>query len=138
MKIYIVPVVFLLLAGCSDSGQQSAEAPAAEAQPMAVASTPLTYPEALASLDGASGDTVKVNRFTSLLSQLDETFVEDEKQISDMTVRGQELLKEKGVSESLLNIMEGMNQIFPAKVENQKYAEYIAAYLTMRNKGMSH
>lgn len=55
-----------------------------------------------------------------------------------MTVVAQQLLKKNGIEESLLNIMEGMNQLFSKKIENQKYAEYVSAYVTLRNKGRSH
>lgn len=81
---------------------------------------------------------INIARFRSLLKQLSKTFVEDPQQIADMSVKGQQMLKQDGISENLLNIMEGMNQLFYTKVANQKYAEYIAAYLTLRDKGQSH
>jgi len=34
--------------------------------------------------------------------------------------------------------MEGMNSLFSKKIENQQYAEYIAAYMTLRMDGQSH
>lgn len=83
-------------------------------------------------------DDITVARFRSLLRQLSHTFVEDPQQIADMSVKGLQMLKQDGISESLLNIMEGMNQLFSTKVANQKYAELIAAYLTLRDKGQSH
>ena len=56
-----------------------------------------------------------------------------------MTVKAQQVLeKEEGIKESLLNMMEGMNQIFYMKVENQNYSEYMAAYMVLRRKGQSH
>ena len=83
-------------------------------------------------------DDITVARFRSLLRQLSDTFVENQQQIADMSVKGLQMLKQDGISESLLNIMEGMNQLFSTKVENQKYAEFISAYLTLRDKGQSH
>jgi hypothetical protein len=83
-------------------------------------------------------DDITVARFRSLLGQLSDTFVENKQQIADMSIKGLQMLKQDGISESLLNIMEGMNQLFSTRVENQKYAEYIAAYLTLRDKGQSH
>ena len=83
-------------------------------------------------------DDLSVKRFRSILNQLSQTFIENKQQIADMSVKANQILKEDGISESLLNIMEGMNQIFYSKVDNQKYSEYIALYLTMRNKGQSH
>jgi hypothetical protein len=83
-------------------------------------------------------DDITIARFRSLLRQLSSTFVENQQQIADMSVKGQQMLKQDGIAESLLNIMEGMNQLFSSKIENQKYAEYISAYLTLRDKGQSH
>ena len=85
-----------------------------------------------------SKEHVTVARFRSLLNQLSVTFVEDKEQIADMSVTAQNLLKKEGVEESLINITEGMNQLFSKKIENQKYAEYAAAYVTLRGKGQSH
>jgi len=50
----------------------------------------------------------------------------------------QNLLNKDGIQESLINIMEGMNQLFPRKIDTQKYAEYAAAYVMLRNKGQIH
>jgi len=86
-----------------------------------------------------SKDHISVARFRSLLRQLSNTYVENRQQIADMTVKAQEILKkDEGIKESLLNIMEGMNQIFYKKIENQNYAEYIASYMALRTKGQSH
>lgn len=83
-------------------------------------------------------DDISVARFRSLLKQLSSNYVEDEKKIADMTVSAQSLLKNNGINESLINLMEGMNQLFTTKNEKQKYAEYISAYCAFRNKGQSH
>ena len=82
---------------------------------------------------------ITVTHFKSLLKQLDATYVENTQQIGDMTVAIRKVLREKyGVKVSIKSIMEGMNQIFCSNIENQKYAEYIAAYATLRKKGISH
>ena len=91
----------------------------------------------LACIDGKCGDKMVEARFRSLLHQLSSTYAENPEQIADMTVRAQQLLKEKGVSEKLLNIMEGMNQLF-SRTKGLKYAEYAAAYITLRVQGQSH
>jgi hypothetical protein len=70
---------------------------------------------------GGLPDDVTVNRFRSLLGQLDDKYAGGAQNIADRTVVAQTLLKQKGVSESLLNIMEGMNQILPDGVHNQRY-----------------
>lgn len=85
-----------------------------------------------------SEDHITVARFRSLLQQLSETYIENPQQIADMSVKAQEMLKNDGIDEKLINIMEGMNQLFSRKIENQKYTEYISAYVTLRHKGNTH
>jgi hypothetical protein len=85
-----------------------------------------------------SKDHITVSRFRSLLNQLSYTFVENKQQIMDLSVQAQKLLKEDGIQESLLNIMEGMNQLFSKKIKNQKYLEYATTYITLRCKGYTH
>jgi hypothetical protein len=48
------------------------------------------------------------------------------------------MLHEKGVSESVLNIMEEMNQALDAPIQNQKYAEYLTMYVVLRPTAKSH
>ena len=91
----------------------------------------------LACLDGKCGNKMVEARFSSLLRQLSSTFAENQAQIADMTVMAQNLLKKEGISESLLTIMEGMNQLF-STTTGLKYSEYVAAYVTLRTKGQSH
>ena len=81
---------------------------------------------------------LSVKRIKFLLDDLSYTYVENEQQIADMTVRAREILQGKYVNESLVNILSGMNSLFSKKVANQKYAEYIAAYMTLRMDGQSH
>ena len=103
------------------------------------ASDSLEYKLATINAGGyVSKDHITVARFRSLLNQLSATFVEDNQQIADMSVTAQNLLKKEGIQESLINIMEGMNQLFSRRIENQKYAEYSAAYVTLRSQGQSH
>ena len=73
-----------------------------------------------------------------MLDQLSSTYIENKQQIADMSVKAQQLLKKDGVEESLLKIMEGMNRLFASRIKNQKYAEYAAAYVSLRIKGQSH
>ena len=69
-----------------------------------------------------SKDHITVARFRSLLDQLSSTYVENKQQIADMSVTAQEMLKKDGIEENLLNIMEGLNQLFATRIENQKGA----------------
>lgn len=105
----------------------------------AQAKEPIEYQLATLNAQGyVSRDHITVARFRSLLSQLSSTYIEGQQQIADLSVKAQQLMKNDGVDESLLNIMEGLNQLFSTKIENQKYAEYAAAYVTLRSKGQSH
>lgn len=92
----------------------------------------------LAYRDGASDDEVKVNRYRSLLSQLSSTYVDSPQGIYESMVTAQIILQKKGISESEINIMDGMNKIFETKIPNQKIDQYLAAYITLRDQGKSH
>jgi hypothetical protein len=83
-------------------------------------------------------DDITVARFRSLLEQLSSTYDEDKQKIADMTVTARGLLRKNGIDEKVLNIMEGMNQLFSGKAENQKYSQMLAYYVAFRNKGMTH
>lgn len=103
------------------------------------ASEPLEYQLATLNAGGyVPKDHITVARFRSLLTQLSATYVENKQQIADMSFTAQQQMRKDGINESLLNIMEGMNQLFTVRIENQKYAEYAAAYVTLRNSGQSH
>jgi len=95
----------------------------------------------LASIDAGHyilRDDVSIEKFRTLLKQLDEKFVEDETQIGDISVSTKFQLRDVGIQESLLNIMEGMNQLFSDTQEDIKYAEYTTLYLGLRKKEYLH
>jgi hypothetical protein len=87
-----------------------------------------------------SEEDISVNRFRFLLTQLSDRLPESREKIADISVYGQNDLRKIGVAESLLNIMEGMYQatIFVKPKTQGEYAEWIAAYLTVREQGLSH
>jgi len=95
----------------------------------------------LATID-ASGyvpdDDIRVARFKSLLQQLSQTYSGTPQQIGDQTVKAHEMLKDRGVQESLVNIMTGMNQIFTTANHKQDYAGALTIYIGLRNKGESN
>jgi hypothetical protein len=121
----LVPLA-VIVAGCAASPPQSR------------GPTSSDYPMMLATIDGNDGDPLKVNRYRSLLGQLDDSFVETPEQIADMSANAKAELGKEGIAESVLPIMEAMNTILPVPVANQKYAEYTAAYMTLRVKGQTH
>jgi len=133
VSIIVLGVISFYMACKEDQGERSSSY-TKEEKPES-----LEYMLATIEKGYVSRDDIIITRFRSLLSQLSNTYVENKQQISDMTVRAQGILeKEEGIKESLLNMMEGMNQIFYIKVENQNYSEYMAAYMTLRRKGQSH
>jgi len=137
IKVWIILTLFfvaILLTSCGggDSGSQPAEQKAPQ---------PETLEYKLASIDkgyrGSRNDII-VTRFRSLLEQLDATYAENKQQIADSTVFAQKMLRDEyGIKESLLNIMEGMNQVFPTKFD-PSYKEYVTAYVLLRGTGLPH
>jgi hypothetical protein len=83
-------------------------------------------------------DDITIKRFRALLRQLDATFPENQQQIADSSVWAIDKLKEDGIDQNLLALMEGMNQLFSRPIKNQDYRSYLASYLTIRLKGFSH
>ena len=96
--------------------------------------------ESLAIIDGVQFDAIKVNRFRSVLKQLASKYPENQQQIGDMTAKAYQILEGKGVSESLLNIMEGMNLVFPERspIRGYNYSMTLSMYMALRDKGESH
>jgi len=103
------------------------------------ADEPLEYKLAVIDAKGhIPEDHITVARFRSLLDQLSATFVEDRSKIAAVTVKGQEILREKGIEEKMLRMMEGTNRLFLKPFPNQKYSEYLSAYVVLRVQGETH
>lgn len=86
-----------------------------------------------------SKDDITVNRFRYLLGRICTTFKITKTQAGDMTIKCCQMLKEEmGVEETLLTIMEGMNTLISQKTKDQKYQDYLALYLGLRNDGKTH
>ena len=101
----------------------------------------------LALADGGSligRDDATVERFERVLRQLSSTFNEKPEHIGGLSIGCRVELSRQGVSESLLNIMEGMNQVLDAPMLSasganmQKYSDYCALYIAQRAEGTSH
>lgn len=140
IKILILGFIYLFLCGCVDDGieydQAKEKIKLAMEQP-----NPESMDYMLATINAGgyiSRDNPSIAIFKTLLQQLDTKFVEDEKQIGDMSVATWKMLRNKGIGESLLNIMEGINELFSEKQVNLKYAEYASIYFGLRIKGHSH
>jgi hypothetical protein len=101
---------------------------------------PLEYRLAVISTGGnvRENDDI-IARFHSLLDELSQNYVEDSQQIANMSVIVRDQIKANGIDESLLNIMEGINQLlWPQDSTKKRYSECVFAYVGLRKKGLSH
>ena len=86
----------------------------------------------VARLDG-SGNTA---RYQSLLQQLSSAFNTNDKNIADLTAGAVHTLKEEGITESFLSILEGVNRI-SASI-NGSYNDTMTVYVALRIKSYTH
>ncbi len=79
-----------------------------------------------------------VKRYNSLLTQLNDKYVEDSEQIADITVRARKILRDNGVEEKMVVLMEGMNLVFNLDQDslNLRYLEVATIYVAGRKKGL--
>ena len=70
--------------------------------------------------------------YERLLTKLDSYFTENKLQISDKTVKAQEILKKNGIKVKLKDMMTGLQSVYPRKIGNQKYQDILVYYLTFR------
>lgn len=83
-------------------------------------------------------DPAKVTRFKYLLGSLKSHYPESKKEIADWTVKAQGAMKEKGVKEDLLDIMESVNKVKISKsLGVVPYKDCLVAYSMLRTEGMS-
>lgn len=137
-KAFILGLACLLIYGCGDRGIEYEEAKEKIAESM---ETPESMDYMLATIhaDGyISRDNPLVETFRKLLNELDDKFMESEKEIGDLSVVTWKALKDGGRESNLLDIMEGMNHLFSGRPGDIQYAEYLSIYLGMRNKEYSH
>jgi len=131
-KILVLSIICLFVFACGGPVEEPTK-------PVAQKQESMEYMLATIEKGYVSRDDPIIARFRSLLEQLDAKFIENKTQIGDMSVAAQKLLREEeGIKESLLNIMEGMNQLFSSESTNLKYPEYASAYMVLRRKGQSH
>lgn len=81
-----------------------------------------------------SRDDALVKRFANLVSQLKTKYYPLTKQkIGDMTAKLKEMTDKRGLTISLVKVMEGALQ-----VKNIKYSKYLGSYLLLKEKGYTH
>lgn len=101
-------------------------------EPTTASTTSKSNAEMLAVLDGSGN----VARYESMLQQLSVAFRVDEKTIADQTAGSVQTLKESGIDESFMNIMEGILSI-SAPIKGS-YLDTMTAYVTLRIRGNNH
>jgi len=79
-----------------------------------------------------------VKRFDYLLTRLDNKYVDTKQEIADKTVKAKQLLEERGVKESMIKMMEGMNTLNEPKDTYKNYNEYLTIYIILRSNLSSH
>ena len=79
-----------------------------------------------------------VKRYNNILNQLDAKYIETKEQIGDMTSVAKKELASIGLSEPLINIMEGISRLIDQNTQKKEYADNIVCYIILRSKGFNH
>lgn len=79
-----------------------------------------------------------VKRYNNILNQLDSKYIENKERIGDMLTVAKRELANDGLSEPLINIMEGINLLNDRYTSNKKFADNVTLYIILRHKGHSH
>lgn len=77
-------------------------------------------------------------RYNNILNQLESKYIETQERIADMLTVAKSELANVGLSEPLINIMEGINLLNDKYTTNKKFAEYVTLYIILRRKGYTH
>ena len=84
-------------------------------------------------------DDILVARFRSLLDMLSVAFPDQTREsIGDGIVTARKSMRERGISESLLKIAEGLNRAFIQNETGVRFKGAIVWYEYMRMRGLSH
>lgn len=89
----------------------------------------------LAIIEGVQRDEAKIARISTLLSQLDARYPENEEQIGDMTAGAYREITRRGNSASIIEIMEAMMTVSEGN-SGTSYADAITLYALLRVNGM--
>lgn len=104
-----------------------------------VGSTETTTPSIAykaAVIDGhAAPDEATVARYEAAFDRLKRRCPEPEERLGDMAVRSRDLLREGGVDESLLSILEHVHQAIPAGADLSSCADVFGSYVFLRRGG---
>ena len=75
-----------------------------------------------------------VQQFRQVLDSLEPKCTESRQKIADMGVAAHDLLKDKGVSLSLLRVMQDVDYSIPAELSSQPCADIFATYVTLTER----
>ena len=79
-----------------------------------------------------------VVEFRDLLNRISPKIIENEQQIGDMVAKTRDMLKEKGITVSLMSIMVGINDALSVSNGKQKLNVMLGTYCSFRTGGKSH
>lgn len=92
----------------------------------------------LETMDFSRPEPLLANRFESLLQQLDTKYNESAEEIAKLTLEARGLLRDKGINESMLAIMEGLNLIITTPKAGIPYSMTATFYVMNRDQGYTH
>ena len=122
--IGLLIVIALVLVACGESTPDVSSSATPTATPS------IAYQ--LATLDtGGNPDSATVAKYQKVLTSLHNKTGDTEQAISDGTVKGQQLLHDKGKGATLFDLMNGVDTSITSKSEHIRYAEALAALITI-------
>jgi hypothetical protein len=131
--IGLLIVIALVLVACGDStpnASSSSATPDASSSATPTATPSIAYQ--MASLDTSGNpDSATVAKYQKVLTSLHNKTGDSEQAISDGTIKGQQLLRDKGKDATLFDLMNGVDTSITSKSEHINYAEALAALITI-------
>ncbi len=122
--IGLLIVIALVLVACGESTPDASSSATPTATP--------SIPYQLATLDtGGNPDSTTVAKYQKVLTSLHNKTGDSEQAISDETVKGQQLLRDKSKDATLFDLMNGVDTSITSKSEHIRYAEALAALITI-------
>jgi hypothetical protein len=122
--IGLLIVIAFVLVACGESTPNASSSATPTATP--------SIPYQLATLDtGGNLDSATVAKYQKVLTSLQNKTGDTEQAISDGTVKGQQLLRDKGKDATLFDLMNGVDTAIKSKSEHIHYAEALAALITI-------
>lgn len=77
-------------------------------------------------------------RYNNILNQLADKYIESKERIADITVVGKKELADVGLSEPMINMMEGILKLRDVYTITKRYSENVSVYVVIRGRGRDH